>query len=165
MTEVLSYYRPAIDRSEILDELGLTPKSYIVVSLHREENVDEPAKLKCLLACLERLAVHFDMRMIVSTHPRTRKRLEAFGDRKIDSRIAFLKPFGFVGHVKLQMNAFCVVSDSGTIAEESSILGFPAVTIREAHERPEGMDRGTLIMTGLDRERVCKKWSASSWTP
>jgi UDP-N-acetylglucosamine 2-epimerase (non-hydrolysing) len=154
MTEVLSYYRPAIDRSEVLGELGLTPKSYIVVSLHREENVDEPAKLQRVLNCLERLATHFDKRMIVSTHPRTRKRIEALGDREIDSRIAFLKPFGFLGYVKLQMNAFCVVSDSGTIAEESSILGFPAVTIREAHERPEGMDRGTLIMTGLDPERV-----------
>jgi UDP-N-acetylglucosamine 2-epimerase (non-hydrolysing) len=154
MTEVLSYYRSAIDRSEILSELGLTPKSYIVVSLHREENVDEPAKLERVLNCLERLATHFDKRMIVSTHPRTRKRIEALGDREIDSRIAFLKPFGFLGYVKLQMNAFCVVSDSGTITEESSILGFPAVTIREAHERPEGMDRGTLIMTGLDSERV-----------
>jgi UDP-N-acetylglucosamine 2-epimerase (non-hydrolysing) len=154
MTEVLSHYRPAIDKSDILDELGLKPKSYIVVSLHREENVDEPTKLERLLACLERLATQFEMRMIVSTHPRTRKRIEALGDRKIDSRIEFLKPFGFLGYVKLQMNAFCVVSDSGTITEESSILGFPAVTIREAHERPEGMDRGTVIMTGLDPERI-----------
>jgi UDP-N-acetylglucosamine 2-epimerase (non-hydrolysing) len=154
MTEVLSYYRPAIDKSNILGELGLKPKSYIVVSSHREENVDEPVKLKRLLACLEGLATHFDMRLIVSTHPRTRKRLEALSDSKTDSRIEFLKPFGFLGYVKLQMNAFCVVSDSGTITEESSILGFPAVTIREAHERPEGMDRGTLIMTGLDPERV-----------
>jgi UDP-N-acetylglucosamine 2-epimerase (non-hydrolysing) len=152
MAEVLSYYRPAIDKSDVLNELGLKPKSYIVVSLHREENVD--VKLERLLAYLERLATHFDMRLIVSTHPRTRKRIEALGDRKVDSRIEFLKPFGFLGYVKLQMNAFCVVSDSGTITEESSILGFPAVTIREAHERPEGMDRGTLIMTGLDPERI-----------
>ena len=154
MAEVLSYYRPGIDKSDILGELGLKPNSYVVVSLHREENVDEPAKLDGLLACLARLATHFDKRMIVSTHPRTRKRIEALGDRKIDSRIEFLKPFGFLGYIKLQMNAFCVVSDSGTITEESSILGFPAVTIREAHERPEGMDRGTLIMTGLDPERI-----------
>jgi UDP-N-acetylglucosamine 2-epimerase (non-hydrolysing) len=154
MTEVLSYYRPAIDKSGILGELGLKPQSYIVVSLHREENVDEPATLERLLCCLERMAAHFDKRMIVSTHPRTRTRIEALGDRKIDPRIEFLKPFGFLGYVKLQMNAFCVVSDSGTITEESSILGFPAVTIREAHERPEGMDRGVLIMTGLDPERI-----------
>jgi UDP-N-acetylglucosamine 2-epimerase len=154
MTEVLSYYRPAIDKSDVLSKLGLKPKSYIVVSLHREENVDEPTKLDRLVACLQRLATQFDMRMIISTHPRTRKRIEALGDRKIDSRIEFLKPFGFLGYVKLQMNAFCVLSDSGTITEESSILGFPAVTIREAHERPEGMDRGTLIMTGLDPERI-----------
>jgi UDP-N-acetylglucosamine 2-epimerase (non-hydrolysing) len=154
MAEVLSYYRPGIDKSDILGELGLKPNSYVVVSLHREENVDEPAKLDGLLACLARLATHFDKRVIVSTHPRTRKRIEALGDRKIDSRVEFLKPFGFLGYIKLQMNAFCVVSDSGTITEESSILGFPAVTIREAHERPEGMDRGTLIMTGLDPERI-----------
>ena len=152
MAEVLSYYRSAINKSDVLSELGLKPKSYIVVSLHREENVD--VNLERVLANLERLATHFDKRLIVSTHPRTRKRIEALGDRKIDSRIEFLKPFGFLGYIKLQMNAFCVVSDSGTITEESSILGFPAVTIREAHERPEGMDRGTLIMTGLDSERI-----------
>jgi UDP-N-acetylglucosamine 2-epimerase (non-hydrolysing) len=152
MAEVLSYYRSAINKSDVLSELGLKPKSYIVVSLHREENVD--VNLERLLANLERLATHFDKRLIVSTHPRTRKRIEALGDRRIDSRIEFLKPFGFLGYIKLQMNAFCVVSDSGTITEESSILGFPAVTIREAHERPEGMDRGTLIMTGLDSERI-----------
>lgn len=154
MTEVLSYYRSAIEQSEILNELGLTPKSYLVVSAHREENVDDPHKLQRLLACLERLAAHFDMRLIFSTHPRTRKRLKALANKQTDSRIEFLKPFGFLGYIKLQMNAFCVVSDSGTITEEASILGFPAVTIREAHERPEGMDRGTLIMTGLDPERV-----------
>jgi len=154
MAEVLSYYRPAIDKSDILNELGLEPKSYIVVSLHREENVDEPATLELLLECLAGLAESFDMRIIVSTHPRTRKRIGALGDLKVDSRIEFMKPFGFLGYVKLQMNSFCVVSDSGTITEESSILGFAAVTIREAHERPEGMDRGTLIMTGLDPKRI-----------
>lgn len=154
MTEVLSYYRDKIAQSTILENLGLLPHSFILISAHREENVDDPEKLKRLLACLEGLAAGFDLRLIVSTHPRTRKRLEALTDRKIDSRIEFLKPFGFLSYVKLQMNAFCVVSDSGTITEEASILGFPAVTIREAHERPEGMDRGTLIMTGLDPQRV-----------
>lgn len=154
MAEVLSYYGEKIAQSRILENLGLLPRSYILISAHREENVDDPEKLNRLLACLEGLAAGFDLRLIVSTHPRTRKRLEALKDRKIDSRIEFLKPFGFLGYVKLQINAFCVVSDSGTITEEASILGFPAVTIREAHERPEGMDRGTLIMTGLDPERV-----------
>ena len=154
MTEVLSYYRSAIDASDILGELGLAPRDYLVVSVHREENVDDPAKLQRLLQCLEALAEHFDRRLIVSTHPRTRKRLESLSDRSTDKRIEFLKPFGFLSYVKLQMNAFCVISDSGTITEESSILGFPAITLREAHERPEGMDRGTLIMTGLRPERV-----------
>lgn len=154
MTEVLTYYRSAIDASDILGQLGLTPQQYLVVSVHREENVDDPAKLQLLLQCLEALAERFDRRLIVSTHPRTRKRLEALSDRATDQRIEFLKPFGFLGYVKLQMNAFCVISDSGTITEESSILGFPAITLREAHERPEGMDRGTLIMTGLRPERV-----------
>jgi UDP-N-acetylglucosamine 2-epimerase (non-hydrolysing) len=154
MTEVLSYYRPEIDASLILDELGLSPCGYLLVSVHREENVDDPAKLRRLLACLQTLADHFGRRLIVSTHPRTRKRLDALTGHRDDDRIAFLKPFGFLGYVKLQMNAFCVISDSGTITEESSILGFPAVTLREAHERPEGMDRATLILTGLDPERV-----------
>jgi UDP-N-acetylglucosamine 2-epimerase (non-hydrolysing) len=119
MTEVLSYYGPAMDRSEVL-----APKSYIVVSLHREENVDEPLKLKRLFALPGAFGGSFRSRLIVSTHPRTRKRLEAFGDQEIDNRISFLKPCGFLCYVKLQMNAFCVVSDSGTIGEESSILGF-----------------------------------------
>ncbi|QLH73048.1 non-hydrolyzing UDP-N-acetylglucosamine 2-epimerase [Rhodopseudomonas palustris] len=154
MTEVLSFYRPEIDASLILDELGLAPRNYLLVSVHREENVDDPAKLRRLLACLQALADHFGRRLIVSTHPRTRKRLNALTGHHDDDRIAFLKPFGFLSYIKLQMNAFCVISDSGTITEESSILGFPAVTLREAHERPEGMDRATLILTGLDPERV-----------
>ncbi|ACF03072.1 UDP-N-acetylglucosamine 2-epimerase [Rhodopseudomonas palustris TIE-1] len=154
MTEVLSFYRPEIDASLILDELGLAPRDYLLVSVHREENVDDPAKLRRLLACLQALADHFGRRLIVSTHPRTRKRLNALTGHHDDDRIAFLKPFGFLSYIKLQMNAFCVISDSGTITEEASILGFPAVTLREAHERPEGMDRATLILTGLDPERV-----------
>ncbi|WP_074816089.1 MULTISPECIES: non-hydrolyzing UDP-N-acetylglucosamine 2-epimerase [Bradyrhizobium] len=154
MPEVLNYYRSAIDASDILDQLNLKSGAYLVVSVHREENVDDPAKLRRLLQCLEALAEQFDRRLIVSTHPRTRKRLEALSERTTDKRIEFLKPFGFLGYIKLQMNAFCVISDSGTITEEASILGFPAVTLREAHERPEGMDRATLIMTGLRPERV-----------
>jgi UDP-N-acetylglucosamine 2-epimerase (non-hydrolysing) len=154
MPEVLDYYKADIEASDILEQLNLKSGEYLVVSVHREENVDNPAKLRRLLACLEALAARFDRRLIVSTHPRTRKRLEALSDRTTDSRIEFMKPFGFLGYIKLQVNAFCVVSDSGTITEESSILGFCAVTLREAHERPEGMDCATLIMTGLRPERV-----------
>ena len=154
MNEVLSFYKSGIETSDILDQLGLKPGAYLLVSVHREENVDDPAKLQRLLQCLEAIAEYFDRRLIVSTHPRSRKRLEALSDRQTDRRIEFLKPFGFFGYIKLQMNAFCVISDSGTITEEASILGFPAVTLREAHERPEGMDRATLILTGLNPERV-----------
>jgi UDP-N-acetylglucosamine 2-epimerase (non-hydrolysing) len=154
MNEVLSFYKSGIETSDILDQLGLKPGAYLLVSVHREENVDDPAKLQRLLQCLEAIAEYFDRRLIVSTHPRTRKRIEALSDRQTDKRIEFLKPFGFFGYINLQMNAFCVISDSGTITEEASILGFPAVTLREAHERPEGMDRATLILTGLNPERV-----------
>jgi UDP-N-acetylglucosamine 2-epimerase (non-hydrolysing) len=154
MQEVLEHYLPRILDSDILARLQLAPKRYFVVSAHREENVDSPAKLAMLVATLKRLASDYDAPVIVSTHPRTRIRLEAADLKLDDPRITFAKPFGFLDYIALQKNALCVLSDSGTITEESSLLDFPAVTIREAHERPEGMDEGTLIMCGLRPEPV-----------
>lgn len=153
MKEVLDHYRSQIESSEVLDMLQLKPREYYVVSAHREENVDSEENFTNLLASLSEIATKYDLPIIFSTHPRTRKRLEDRGDA-LDPRIRFLKPLGFFEYVKLQMNARCVISDSGTITEESSILDFPAVTIRQAHERPEGMDEGTLIMCGLQAARV-----------
>jgi UDP-N-acetylglucosamine 2-epimerase (non-hydrolysing) len=154
MKEVLLYYRPKIDASDILERMKVAPGDYFVVSAHREENIDNENNFSDLLKSLNRIAEHFDRKLIFSTHPRTQKRLENSGMGQLDRRIHFLKPLGFLDYVKLQMHAFCVISDSGTITEESSILNFPAVTIRQAHERPEGMDEGTLIMCGLRAERV-----------
>uniref|UniRef100_C6E5K7 UDP-N-acetylglucosamine 2-epimerase n=1 Tax=Geobacter sp. (strain M21) TaxID=443144 RepID=C6E5K7_GEOSM len=154
MKEVLDYYRPKIEASTVLTDLGLKPSGYFVVSAHREENVDSPLNFGDLLASLNAMAQRYDLPVIVSTHPRTRKRLESLDTTGLDARIRFMKPLGFLDYVKLQKNAFCVVSDSGTITEESSIEGFPAITIRQAHERPEGMDDATLIMSGLKPETV-----------
>jgi UDP-N-acetylglucosamine 2-epimerase len=154
MKEILTHYRAKIDASDVLSRLGLRPRDYFVVSAHREENVDSPDNLKDLVDSLAGMAQEFGRRIIVSTHPRTRKRLEESGSRLTDERIEFLKPLGFLDYIKLQMHAFCVVSDSGTITEESSLLNFPAVMIRQAHERPEGMDEGTLIMAGLRHTAV-----------
>ena len=152
--EVLEHYRPKIDTSDVLERLQVKPEGYFVVSAHREENVDSESIFDDLLKSLNSIAKKYDKPVIVSTHPRTRKRLEEHGDFKSDGLIRFLKPLGFFDYIKLQMKAFCVISDSGTITEESSILNFPAVTIRQAHERPEGMDEGTLIMCGLRSDRV-----------
>ena len=154
MKEVLAYYMPKILKSDVLKRLKLKETAYFVVSTHREENIDSPENFKNLLGSLNALAKKYDMPVIVSTHPRTRKKLEELGMKGLDKRISFLKPLGFYDYVKLQLSAFCVVSDSGTITEESTILNVPAVTIRQAHERPEGMDEGTLIMCGLKTERV-----------
>ena len=154
MREVLNHYHPAIENSTILDELQLEPGNYFVISAHREENVDSEQNLSDLLASLDALAGKYRLPLIVSTHPRTRKKLDERDITKGNPLVRFLKPLGFLDYVKLQMNARCTVSDSGTITEESSILGFPAVTIRQAHERPEGMDEATLIMCGLKSERV-----------
>lgn len=156
MQEVLSYYGQQIDTSDILNRLKIKKGEYFLVSVHREENVDSEVNFVNVLQSLTAIAEQYDKPIIVSTHPRTRKRLEAKGLAYIDSRIQFLKPLGFPDYINLQKNAACVISDSGTITEESSILGFPAVTIRQAHERPEGMDDGTLIMCGLDAETVLK---------
>jgi UDP-N-acetylglucosamine 2-epimerase (non-hydrolysing) len=155
MKEVLGHYRQQIESSDVLNLLQVRAGEYFVVSAHREENVDSEENFTNLLATLSAIATKYGHPIIFSTHPRTRKRLEDRGNA-LDSRIRFLKPLGFFEYVKLQMNATCVISDSGTITEESSILNFPAVTIRQAHERPEGMDEGTLIMCGLQTERVIK---------
>jgi UDP-N-acetylglucosamine 2-epimerase (non-hydrolysing) len=154
MKEVLDYYRAQIEAADILDRLQLEPGRYFVVSAHREENIDNNVNFSDFIASLKAIAEEYDLPMIVSTHPRTKKRMESSDVGELDPRIRFLKPLGFFDYIKLQMHARCVVSDSGTITEESSILGFPAVTIRQAHERPEGMDEGTLIMCGLKAERV-----------
>ena len=154
MQEVLGHYMPKITTSNVLYRLNLQPQLYFLLSAHREENVDSPENLQDLLNTLQALVKQHEMPVIVSTHPRTRQRLEKLGMDSLDSRIQFLKPFGFFDYVKLQMEAFCVLSDSGTITEEASLLNLPAVTIRNAHERPEGMDDGTLIMSGLKAERV-----------
>jgi UDP-N-acetylglucosamine 2-epimerase (non-hydrolysing) len=156
MLEVLTYYRLKIEASDVLTRLELQPSAYFVVSAHREENVDSEENFANLLESLNAIAMRYDMPVIVSTHPRTRKRLESLDISGLDPRLRFLKPLGFLDYVKLQQHAFCVVSDSGTITEESSILGFPAITIRQAHERPEGMDEATLIMSGLQPGSVLK---------
>jgi UDP-N-acetylglucosamine 2-epimerase (non-hydrolysing) len=154
MNEVLSHYLPKIKESDVLSRLEVQPGEYFLVSAHREENIDSDENFNDLLASLHALLAKYKKPVIVSTHPRTRKRLESLGISEFDDQVRFLKPLGFLDYVKLEMNASCVVSDSGTITEESSILSFPAVTIRQAHERPEGMDEGTLIMCGLKAERV-----------
>jgi UDP-N-acetylglucosamine 2-epimerase (non-hydrolysing) len=154
MCEVLQHYGPRIRRSRILRTLGLAPGRYFVVSAHREENVDDPRNLRGLLESLEAVAKRYGRKIIFSTHPRTRARLAGTKRSSRHARIEFLKPLGFLDYIKLQMNAYCVLSDSGTLTEESSILGFPAVMIRQAHERPEGMDEATVIMADLKPARV-----------
>ncbi|PYY71616.1 UDP-N-acetylglucosamine 2-epimerase (non-hydrolyzing) [Pseudomonas jessenii] len=154
MEEVLDYYMPKILTSDVLAREGLEQDKFFIVSAHREENVDTPDNLRDLLKTLRALADKYQYPIIVSTHPRTRKRLEAIGESLDHPLIRFSKPFGLLDYIKLQMSAFCVLSDSGTITEEASLLNLPAITIRNAHERPEGMDEGTLIMSGLKVEGV-----------
>lgn len=154
MREVLDYYMPRIVASDVLARLGLYAGKYFLVSAHREENVDVPENLRDLLQTLNALAENYRFPVLVSTHPRTRNRLDALDAGPVNPLVQFAKPFGFFDYIKLQMDAACVVSDSGTITEEASLLNLPAVTVRNAHERPEGMDVGTLIMTGLKSERV-----------
>ena len=154
MLEVLSHHRAQIEASDVLARLALQAGKFFVVSAHREENVDSPRNFQDFLDTLKAVRDQYGFKIIVSTHPRTRKKMEALGIDGLGANIEFLKPLGFLDYVKLQMNAYCVVSDSGTITEESSILGFPAITIRQAHERPEGMDEGTLIMSGLKKDDV-----------
>jgi len=154
MREVLDHYRPQIEASDVLDRLGLRAGNYFIVSMHREENVDSRERLTSLVTTLNRLAEQHDMPVIVSTHPRTRNRLEAIEGVALDPRVQYLKPFGFHDYNYLQMKARCAISDSGTIAEESSILDFPAITPRDAIERPEAMDTGNIIVTGMDGDAI-----------
>lgn len=154
MREVLDFYLPKINESDILNELDLNARQYFLVSAHREENVDSPENLQYLCETLNALAQDYGFPVIVSLHPRTRKRIESLEANVLHSHVRFLKPFGFCDYIRLQQDALCVVSDSGTITEEASILNLPAIMIRNAHERPEGMDVGTVIMSGLKKERV-----------
>jgi UDP-N-acetyl-L-fucosamine synthase len=153
MCEVLNYYRDKIERSDVLARLGLAPQNYFVISSHREENVDSPSQLRGLVDILNGLARGYDKRVIVSTHPRTRLRFQAAGF-ELDQRVELLKPLGFCDYNKLQLHSHAVLSDSGTIAEESSILNFPALNLREAHERPEGMEEAAVMMVGMRFEVV-----------
>lgn len=154
MHEVLEHYLPKVDQSDILQRVGLEAGKYFLVSVHREENVDTPENLLDMVETFNALADTFGLPVIVSTHPRTRKRLDALQLEALNPYIQFLKPFGFCDYIKMQREAYCVISDSGTITEEASLLNLPAITIRNAHERPEGMDVGTLIMSGLKKHRV-----------
>lgn len=164
MYEVLHHYGGEIDRSPILERMRLSPYEYFVVSVHREENVDAQPQLAKLVTALNTIAAEFGRRLIVSTHPRTRKRLEATG-AAFHPRVELLKPLGFLDYVKLEKNAYAVLSDSGTITEESSILNFPALNLREAHERPEGMEEGAVIMTGLEPDRILQGLAAIEGQP
>ncbi|MFD2766145.1 non-hydrolyzing UDP-N-acetylglucosamine 2-epimerase [Micromonospora eburnea] len=155
MREVLAHYRDDIARSTVLDQLELRPGGYFVVSAHREENVDRPDRLHRLLDCLRAVRDEWGLPLLVSTHPRTRKALEglAVDDSTLEG-VVFHEPFGLFDYVRLQSSARCTLSDSGTISEEAAILGFPAVTLRESIERPEALDAGGIIMTGLDPQGV-----------
>jgi UDP-N-acetyl-L-fucosamine synthase len=153
LREVLEHYLPKIRTSDVLKRLDLKPGAFFLVSLHREENVDNRGKLAGLVGTLDRLAAAFDVPVVVSTHPRTRKRLEALGVSS-STALRFMPPFGFLDYNQLQMHARCVLSDSGSITEEASILGFPAVTLRTAMERPEGLDTGAIVLTGLDPDVI-----------
>jgi UDP-N-acetylglucosamine 2-epimerase len=153
MREVLEHFRDRIDASDAVSRLGLEPRGYFLVSAHREENVDSPDRLRLLLDCLRVAHESYGLPVVVSTHPRTRARLEALGE-EIDGDVRWLEPFGFHDYNRLQLDAACVLSDSGTISEESAMLGFPAITLRDSIERPEALDAGTIVMTGLDPDDV-----------
>lgn len=154
MKEVLDFHESSINSSTILEQERLTINEYFIVSAHREENIDSEENFLNMIESLNLLSKKYQRRILVSTHPRTREKINQTAFVSTNSLISFMKPFGFFDYIKLQQNAFCVISDSGTITEESSILGFPAITIRNAHERPEGMDEATVIMSGLKPERV-----------
>lgn len=157
MKEVLQHHAAQFEASTVLADQGLRRREFLLVSAHREENVDSPARLSALVDCLEAAQRAYDVPMLVSTHPRTRKRLDALvadTGRALPESITWHRPLGFVDYNRLQMDALCVLSDSGTISEESSLLGFPAVTLRDSIERPEALDTGAIVMTGLDPDNV-----------
>jgi UDP-N-acetylglucosamine 2-epimerase (non-hydrolysing) len=155
MQEILTFYKEKIDNCDIIERLQIEKRKYFIVSIHREENVDYPENLKKLVDSLNALAEKYNYPVIVSTHPRTQKRLNDIKNEiELNPLVKYMKPMGFFDYIALQKNACCVISDSGTITEESSILNFPAIMIRMAHERPEGMDEGTVIMSGIERNRV-----------
>lgn len=155
MREVLSDYRLQIEASPVLAELGLEPRSYFLASIHREENVDDLTTLRAIVAGLREISEPYGRQVIISTHPRTRQRLSSLGiSFEGDGWLSFFKPFGFFAYNKLQLESFCTLSDSGTISEESAILGFPAVTVRNATERPEALDTGSIVLTGLERRSI-----------
>jgi len=156
MREVLDHYRAKIESSDALTRLALKPRQFILVSMHREENVDNRENLLKLLDALAGLHGKYKYPVIISTHPRTHQRMEALEGYKPSDGLRFVKPFGFLDYIKLQIQAFCVVSDSGTISEESSILGFPAITARNAMERPEALDTGSIILTGLEPQAIVR---------
>ena len=154
LREVLDMYRPAIDDSQILAQLGLSQGGYFVVSAHRQENVDDPARLRSLIDSLNLIAETWNTPIVVTMHPRTKKRLAEQGVPAPHELVEFHEPFGFIDYNRLQLGAACVLSDSGTIAEESAILGFPAVTLRSAIERPEALDTGSILLVDVEPERV-----------
>lgn len=158
MREVLKTHLDQIRASDVLRRLNLEPFEYFVVSMHREENLDDPINFKKAIGAINQVAQRFGKRIIFSTHPRTRQRLEN-AEAELDSQVELLKPLGFLDYVHLQENSLAVLSDSGTITEESSIMNFPAVNMREAHERPEGMEEGAVMMTGLNAERILQALS------
>lgn len=151
--EVLDFHRTSIEASGVLERLGVEAQRYFIVSIHREENVDNPAHLKKLVDALNAIADRYDYPLIFACHPRTKKRLDAAG-YCLDERVQQMPPLGFFDYNHLQMNAYCAISDSGGITEDASILGFPAITVRQAHERPEGMDEGCVVMSGLNTKRI-----------
>jgi len=153
MYEVLNYYTDKISRSDVLERLGLEREKYFVISTHREENVDDRKRLEVIANILNAICEKYHYPLIFSTHPRTRKRLDDYSIA-LHNLVRPMKPLGFPDYIRLQQNAYCVISDSGTITEESSILNFPALNFRDSHERPEGMEEGSVIMTGINGVRV-----------
>lgn len=154
MKEVIDFHYKEIEESKILKLLNLKKNDYFIVSIHREENVEKISNLKRIISIFNKIAGKYKIPIIVSTHPRTRKKLKQLKNIKIDDKVRFLKPFGFFDYLKLQKNAKCVISDSGTISEESSIINFPAITLRKSMERPEALDTGSIILTGFDADIV-----------